>query len=212
MKESVVLVHGLWMTGADMTLLRWRLARCGLQPYQFHYSSLRRNLPANAARLNRSLKSVAGNTVHFVGHSLGGLVIRQLLQDFPEQRPGRIVTLGTPHNASAVARHLRRARFGRFLLGLSAEALCEELAPWDGVRELGVIAGTLPLGIGQFFGGLSGSSDGTVAVEETRLEKATDQIELPVSHMGLVTAASVATETCHFLEYGHFSRHQSGIS
>ncbi|WP_303901462.1 esterase/lipase family protein [Thiohalomonas denitrificans] len=211
MKESVVLVHGLWMTGAEMALLRRRLSRCGYQTHQFRYRSLRRDLSANAHRLHRFLATVPGDTVHLVGHSLGGLVIRKLFQHFPQQRPGRIVTLGTPHNTSAVARHLRQLRFGRLLLGRSAEALCDELEPWDGVRELGVIAGTRALGMGRFLVRLP-SNDGVVAVEETSLENASERIDLPVSHMGLVFAASVAAETCHFLRYGHFSRSQSSIS
>ncbi|SCZ50148.1 esterase/lipase family protein [Thiohalomonas denitrificans] len=211
MKESVVLVHGLWMTGAEMALLRRRLSRCGYRTYQFRYRSLRRDLSANAHRLHRFLATVPGDTVHLVGHSLGGLVIRKLFQQFPQQRPGRIVTLGTPHNASAVARYLRRFRAGRVLLGRSAQALCSELTPWEGVRELGVIAGTLALGMGRFLVRLP-SNDGVVAVEETSLENATDRIDLPVSHMGLIVAASVAAETCHFLQHGRFSRNQSRIS
>lgn len=206
MRESVVLIHGLWMTGMDMTLLRWRLSRCGFRTYRFHYHSLLRDLVANAAELQRFLAHVPGGRVHLVGHSLGGLVIRELFHHFPDQRPGRVVTLGTPHNASAVARHLRQARFGRLLLGRSAEALCADLPPWDGSRELGVIAGTLPLGIGRLFGGLPGPNDGTVAVEETRLENAADQIEIAVSHMGLVTSAVVARQTCAFLRHGRFER------
>ena len=195
-----------------MTLLRWRLSRCGFRTYQFRYHSLRRDLPANARRLHRFLATVPGDRVHLVGHSLGGLVIRKLFQQFPDQRPGRIVTLGTPHNASAVAQHLRQSRFGRLLLGLSAKALCEDLPPWDGVRELGVIAGTRARGTGRLFGGLSGSNDGVVSVEETRLENAADWIDLPISHTGLVIAAVVAAETCHFLQQGHFFRMRSAFS
>lgn len=194
-----------------MALLRRRLSRCGYRTYQFRYRSLRRDLSANAHRLHRFLATVPGDTVHLVGHSLGGLVIRKLFQQFPQQRPGRIVTLGTPHNASAVARYLRRFRAGRVLLGRSAQALCSELTPWEGVRELGVIAGTLALGMGRFLVRLP-SNDGVVAVEETSLENATDRIDLPVSHMGLIVAASVAAETCHFLQHGRFSRNQSRIS
>lgn len=205
MKESVVFVHGLWMTGLDMTLLRWRVGRCGYRTHQFFYHSLRHDLAANAARLNRYLQRVPGETVHLVGHSLGGLVIRRLLLDYPRQRPGRVVTLGTPHAASAVACRLCSGRVGRILLGRSADALSARLPAWDGRRELGSIAGNLPMGAGRLFVALSGAHDGTVAVEETRLDGA-DHIVLPVSHMGLVTAASVVEQTCHFLRHGRFLR------
>ncbi len=202
---TVVLVHGLWMTGIDMTLLRWRLAGCGFTTRQFHYASIRRDLATNAAVLQRFLEGVPGPTIHFVAHSLGGLVVRRLFHDFPDQRPGRIVTLGTPHCASCVAGQLRQSRLGSLLLGRSAEALVQQLPPWPGHYDLGSMAGSMPVGAGRLFRALDGTSDGTVAVAETHVEKAADHLVLPVSHMGLVTSATVAQQTCHFLRHGRFS-------
>ena len=68
--------------------------------------------------------------------------------------------------------------------------------------ELGVIAGTQRLGLGQFFARFDEDCDGTIAVSETRMPGATDHITLPVSHMGMMFSARVARETAHFLERG----------
>jgi hypothetical protein len=67
-----------------------------------------------------------------------------------------------------------------------------------------VIAGTRSMGLGRFFAGFREPNDGTVAVRETRIEGATDHVELPVSHMGMMLSARVARHTAHFLRDGRF--------
>lgn len=204
MTEQVVLVHGLWMRGPDMGLLRWRLRRCGYATSQFSYSSLRCGLAEAAARLQAYLQTLDADVIHLVGHSLGGLVIRRLLLDYPQQRPGRVVTLGTPHLGSQVAVAVKRLGAGSWLLGRSASGLTEVLPAWDGQRELGVIAGRAPIGVGLVVPGLPRPNDGTVSVAETRLPGATDHRVLAVSHMGLLVSAEAARQTCAFLRTGHF--------
>ncbi len=61
---------------------------------------------------------------------------------------------------------------------------------WTQARELGVIAGTRPVGLGRFFAGFDEPNDGTVAVRETRIEGATDHLVLPVSHLGMLLSAA----------------------
>lgn len=210
MKQTVVLIHGLWMTGLDMTLLRFRLRKQGFSVVQFRYHTLQCSLQQNSARLQKFLATIPGNTVHLVGHSLGGLVIRRLFHDFPEQRPGRIVTLGTPHQGSHVARVLGCRRPARRLFGKSLRALKGELPVWRGQRELGSIAGNLPLGSGMFVPGLPRPNDGTVAVEETQLELMSDHLILPVSHMGMLVSAKVAAQVGYFLRQGCFDQRGGG--
>jgi pimeloyl-ACP methyl ester carboxylesterase len=96
------------MTGLDMFLLRSRLQDAGYDVYQFSYPSLKQSPRENAADLQEFLQNVPGETVHFVCHSLGGLVIRHLLHDYPDLRPGRVVTLGTPHQPSSAALQLEK--------------------------------------------------------------------------------------------------------
>ncbi len=205
----VVFVHGLWMTGADMWWLRRRVKRDGFSVKQFSYPTVRCNLKQNAARLNDFLKQYGSDVdvIHLVGHSLGGLVIRQLFHDYPEQKPGRIVTLGTPHLGSAIAHIFNRNRVGRWMLGNSIECgLLGNVAPWLGERELGVIAGTKDHGIGRVFCALPQPNDGTVAVEETYCDGMTDHFQLPVAHSSMLLSREVARQVSHFLRQGVFSR------
>ncbi|MGB5305930.1 MAG: alpha/beta fold hydrolase [Gammaproteobacteria bacterium] len=205
MSESVILVHGIWMVGAELWPLARRLRHCGYTPRFFTYRSLRRSPAHNAARLVRFIQRQPAETIHLVGHSLGGLVILRALQDHPDLVSGRIVLLGSPVQGSAVAGRLHRYAVTRWLVGRSAErGLLGDGPRWQGAQDLGVIAGTRPLGMGRMVGGLPGDSDGTVAVSETVLEGARDTLICHTTHMGLVYSRDVAAAVCHFLQSGRF--------
>jgi len=204
---SVVLVHGLWMNGWEMFLLRRRLQARGYRLYRFYYRTVGCDLKVNAERLNHFLhQNVEGDTVHLVAHSLGGLVVRGLFYDFPQQRPGRVVTLGTPHQGSYVAQRASRSGLLRRRLGMSLPALLGEVPPWSGGRELGSLAGTLSLGVGWFFRGVQRPNDGTVAVAETKLDGMRDHLGLRASHFGLLFSRGAALQVDHFLQHGRFYR------
>jgi len=202
-----VFVHGIWMPGHELALLRRRVARCGFGTVRFAYPSVRRDIGHNAALLQDFLSTLDAGTIHFVGHSMGGLVITRMFHDFPEQRPGRIVALGAPFAGSYVARCLAGHALGRLILGRGREPLASGAAPWAGGHELGTVAGTLALGIGRLLGpGLPKPNDGTVAVQETHLAGETDAIELPATHTGLAFSTEVARQVCAFLKTGRFVR------
>lgn len=202
-----MLVHGLWMSGLEMGLLQRRLQARGYRLYRFHYHTVGCDLQGNAERLNRYLAShVEGERVHLVAHSLGGLVVRRLLHDHPAQRPGRVVTLGTPHQGSYIAKRASRSGLLRRLLGMSLPALLGELPPWGALRDLGSLAGTLSLGVGWLFRGVPRPNDGTVAVAETRLEGMRDHYLLHASHFGLLFSSTAATQVAYFLQHGEFQR------
>jgi pimeloyl-ACP methyl ester carboxylesterase len=207
-RESVVLVNGLWLGDPALALLARRLRRAGFDAYPFSYPSVRRDLRANAAQLHAFLARVPGATVHLVGYSLGGLVIRALFHHHPEQRPGRVVLLGSPQQGSQAAQALARSRLGRRLIGRSLADL-NAGAPlawdWPG-RDIGVLAGSLSLGLGRFVASLDGPNDGTVRVAESAPPAARDRLVLRVSHAGLLFMPAVARQVAAFLRRGTFER------
>jgi hypothetical protein len=77
---------------------------------------------------------------------------------------------------------------------------------WSGQRELGVIAGSLSIGLGRLVGTHGAPSDGTIFVDETRLAGIRQHLVLRVSHTGLPFSATVARQTAAFLRTGNFSR------
>lgn len=189
-----------------MGVLRHRLRRDGFRTLRFRYHSLCAPLAENVDLLQKFVERQDAPVVHFVGHSLGGMVILRLFQRYPAQRPGRIVLLGSPLKGCHAARHLSRTAFGRTLLGRSlGPELLEGVPAWDGRRELGIIAGTLGIGMGRLVGGgIPVPNDGTVAVCETELPGATAHIRLPVTHMSMLVSAEVARQVCAFLRTGQF--------
>ena len=200
------------MNGLDMTLLGRRLSLAGFTVRRFRYPSVKACPADNAANLQEYIRRMETGNLHFVCHSLGGLVVRHLFQLFPGQRPGRVVTLGTPHQPSQAADFLSRHKAGRRLLGQSLVAgLLGNAPPWAGTHELGVIAGNLRLGMGMLIPGIPQPSDGTVAVAETRLAGMADHVVLPVSHFGMLFARSVAGQTIRFLHTGQFDHDGNGV-
>jgi pimeloyl-ACP methyl ester carboxylesterase len=204
---AVIYVHGLWMSGAESIWLRRRLAReRGYQLRVFRYASVRAPPAHIIAALRDTIAAVEAPRVHLLGHSLGGLMILRCLERYPMAQPGRVVFLGAPVAGSRAARHFGRSKLGRRLLGAaSAEELLIE-RHWQLGRELGIIAGTMPLGFGRLLLKFDEDNDGTVAVSETRLAGAAGFLPLPVTHSGMLWSASVARETGSFLEYGSFGR------
>lgn len=205
---AVIYVHGLWMPGEESLVLGHRLAHeFALTLHAFRYSAVTSGMSSITARLAEFVRELAAPEVHFVGHSLGGLVIHRFLERFPEQPPGRVVFLGTPSVASRAAEHAGRFAPVAHLMGQSVaeELLQPRERHWTHAHPLGIVAGTQPLGFGQLLARFDEQNDGTVAVSETRMSGATDHIVLPVSHLGMLVSARVAHETGLFLTQGHFS-------
>jgi pimeloyl-ACP methyl ester carboxylesterase len=206
--ETVVLLSGLWLPPWSLTLLKRRLTVCGFEVRVIHYRSVRANLAENAHALQAQLAAIPADTVHFVGYSLGGVLIRALFEHHPRQRPGRIVTLATPHLGSQAASRLVRSHWGRRLLGRSVGDIVEgATCTWTPpARDFGSLAGTGGLGLGRWVARLPAPHDGTVALVETQLPGATDTVALPVSHASMLFSGAVARQICHFLKTGRFSR------
>jgi pimeloyl-ACP methyl ester carboxylesterase len=204
----VVYVHGLWMPGEESLILRHRLSNeFGLTLQAFRYSAASATMSDITERLESWVRELKAPAVHFLGHSLGGLVIHRFLERFPDQPPGRVVFLGTPCVASRVAQ--RASRFAP-IAHLMGPSVAEELLQpherrWEQARPLGIIAGSQPIGVGQLLADFTEENDGTVAVSETRMPGASDHIVLPVSHLGMLLSARVAHETGSFLTEGRFS-------
>jgi pimeloyl-ACP methyl ester carboxylesterase len=203
--ETVVLVHGLWMHGWVMRWMGMRLSRCGFNVRYFSYPSMRGSLSQNASVLAHFAKDIAAPRIHFIGHSLGGLLILQMLHEFPENRVGRIILAGSPYNACRVATKLARRSLGRYILGRSMLQWLGQTPPLNNpAYDIGVIAGCKGIGGGRLISRLASPNDGVVAVEEADIAFARDRVVLDVNHSGMLVSAELARQACSFLRYGYF--------
>ncbi|HEX5340706.1 MAG TPA: alpha/beta hydrolase [Gammaproteobacteria bacterium] len=204
-KATVVFVHGLYMTGLEMGLLRRRVSQAGFETHQFHYHTVLESVKANARHLADYLAKLDVKTLHLVGHSLGGLVILRMFETGAQIPPGRVVLMGSPVRGSVAARSMTQHHWG-WLLGQSGpDGLAEEHDPvWNQRRELGVLIGTGGTGFGLPRPELTGVHDGVVEAAETRLIGAADYAEIQTSHTGLLFNYEVAEQAIQFLETGLF--------
>jgi pimeloyl-ACP methyl ester carboxylesterase len=195
-----------------MELLRRRVARCGYRVLAYSYPTVRLTLAQNAERLARYCRELAAPRLHFVGHSLGGLIVLRMLERAAGPEPVRVVLMGVPVAASLAAQRLARLPGGGAVLGRSmAEWLDSAHLAASGGRDIGVIAGRMPVGLGRIVApDLPPPNDGAVSVAETLLPGARDDILLNVSHSGMLVSRAVARQICAFLRNGAFLKDEGG--
>lgn len=214
-REGVVLLHGFGALPGTMWRLASSLSACGYATLTPFYPSWRMPLDRLADRLSEPIRTFANGLdgpVHFVGHSMGGLIIRALLHRYRPAQLGRVVMLGTPNGGSELADLLWGNTLSRFVLGQAGPTLVtrrdERIAECLGVIDfpMGVIAGNRPMVDGPLAKLLPRPHDGKVSVAATHVEGESDHLVLPVTHMLLPFDARVRRQTLHFLQHGEFDR------
>lgn len=211
--ETVVCVHGIWSHGTGMYLIKRRLEKeSGFRVLLFSYPSVRGTLDENAAALAAFIHKQCVNGAHIVGHSLGGVLALRMHANDSDALPGKIVCLGSPLCGSRAASILSSQEWAEDIIGhsLSAGVVKAAASEWARhvceQRDVGIIAGNVPLGLGRLVVDFQEENDGTVAVSETRIEGARDHLVLPVSHRGLLLSSRVADQAAAFLRRGEFLR------
>lgn len=212
--ECVVLLHGLGRTELSMLDMAWALHRAGYRVANITYPSLLYSIEELAGiAVDKGLAECAAASprrVHFVTHSLGGILVREYFAHHSLAHLGRVVMLGPPNQGSQLADYYAAMGWLAWLrppaiaqLGTGEVSAPRHLGPVN--FELGVIAGTLswrpPLP-----GAPALPSDGTVSVAETRVEGMSDFIQMPASHTFMMWNADVQGQALHFLRHGAFAR------
>ena len=212
--ETVVLLHGLYRSPRSMSPLEEPVRKAGYRVVNLDYDSRSQTPETFVAALDAELAECCADApkLHFVTHSLGGIVTRAYVAAHRPANLGRVVMLAPPNHGSPLADVVAHSSALRFLLGSTASRLGTDptslpnaLPPAD--FELGVIAGTSSRNpLGAFL--IDGESDGTVPVASTRLDGMADFITVDSVHTWIMRSHEVAAQTVLFLKSGRFA-HES---
>jgi len=206
--EMVFLLHGIGKSKMDMAPMARALRKQGYAVVNWHYPSTRYNIADLADKLAAELRRFPGYKIHFVTHSMGGIVVRTCLSRHQVDNVGRIVMIAPPSQGAELAKFFGDWPLYKFLLGPAGQ----DLKPADlgkcasaGVPpcEFGIIAG----GTGKERGInplLPGDNDGTVTVASTRLKGEKDFALVPYPHPVIQMMPKTASLAVSFLENGSF--------
>ena len=190
-----------------MGLLAWRLRLTGYRVLNPRYPSTREPLENLVARLAVIVSRLDGR-IHFVGHSLGGIIVRAYLDQLGQPFDGRVVMLSPPNQGSEIVDAFQKSPLLTRLLGpvgarlgTDPESIPSSLGPAH--FEVGIITGTRSVNpIGSFI--IPGQHDGSVSVERAQLEGAADFKVIGGTHTFLMNRKDVARDVIRFLQEGRF--------
>lgn len=216
--ECVVLLHGLARTSHSMDEMAQHLVQQGYTVANINYPSREYPIAELAPMaVNQGIERCnqqEAHRIHFVTHSLGGILVRQYLANtgWTTNNPalGRVVMLGPPNQGSEIVDNLKDIPGYELWngpagnqLGTGANSIPRQLGPVN--FELGVIAGTDSMNplLSQF---LSGPNDGKVSVSSTKVEGMSDFISLPTTHTFMMSNEAVIVQATYFLMNGRFEQ------
>ena len=210
--ECVVLLHGLGRISNSMGELETKLGPAGYSVANIHYPS--RSHPVDVLAedaVGRGLaqcRSTGARRIHFITHSLGGILLRYYVTGHVIEELGRVVMLGPPNQGSQIVDGLLAVPGFRFIggpagvtLGTGESSIIESLGPVD--FDLGVIAGNTNINPLEFLF-ISGPSDGIVSVESTKVEGMSAHIVMPGTHTFMMRNNAVIEQAIHYLKTGAF--------
>lgn len=210
--DNVILLHGLARSERSMQKLAKALVKQGYRVQNVSYESTRNNIAKLAEQAIAPALAACGEegAVHFVTHSLGGILVRQYLRNHQIDNLGRVVMLGPPNKGSEVIDKLSDFPGFYFFhgdagleLGTGATSVPNRLGAAD--FDLGIIAGTRSVNL--FLSSMiPGVDDGKVSVENTRLEGMRDHLEMEVTHTFMMRNDEVIDQVIHYLQTGKFKR------
>lgn len=214
-RQTVVILHGIGHSLWNMVFIERALKKAGYRTLNLSYPSRKHDIETLSGWLNNRLAENQtwenSDRVHFVGHSMGGLVAGTYLQlhrdRFPAERMGRVVMLGTPHGGSEVADFLHQNPLYKYVFGSAGQQLTtharrdNKLQPW---YELGIIAGShnwaYPFGL--FC--IREMNDGCVSISSSKLDGMKDHVITPALHGFMGWMPEIHTHILSFLENGEF--------
>ncbi len=210
----VIFMHGALKSASSMDKLEAAFSSADYHTFNWDFNSRDFTVIQNAAKLDSILrhKDYLEHTLHFVTHSMGGIVIRYYLENYNPPNVGRFVMIAPPNQGSQIATELRGFPPFRWLYRKNVDYLVtgsDAFAPNAGIPdcEFGIIAG----GTGGKYGFtwyLPGDDDSILSVEQTKLQGAADFILLHHIHATIMMEDDTIKQSLYFIQHGEFLHQQ----
>jgi hypothetical protein len=215
--DYVILLHGLARTYRSMNKIEKRLSKIGYRVINVDYPSTEHPIEYLAENVLGEIieryPTDSETKIHFVTHSMGGIIVRYYLNHHRLESLGRVVMLSPPNQGSELVDHLRNTYLYKEKngpagqqLGTDEKSVPRSLGPVD--FELGVITGSLSFNPASSMV-IPGQDDGIVSVESAKVKGMTDFIVMPNSHTFIMKSKSVIKQIIHFLQNGEFNHPKS---
>jgi pimeloyl-ACP methyl ester carboxylesterase len=208
----VVLLHGIARGKGAMAKMEKALEQEGYIVLNIDYPSRKKpieDLVADIRHVIEAARIPASKKLDFVGHSMGGLIIRAYIYKYKPENLGRVVMLGTPNQGSEVADFLADNFLYKRYYGPAGQQLITDQNRFEKIfgaidYDLGVIAGDWSLDPISSLLIIPGKNDGKVAVARTKIKGMKDHIILHATHTFMPSNPGVIRQTAHFLKQGKF--------
>ena len=212
--EVVIILHGLARTRFSMTDIQWALEQAGYRTINHSYPSRQHTVEMLAdIAIGSALEECKDATrIHFVTHSIGGILVRQFLKRNTIKQLGHVVMLGPPNKGSEIVDFFQQYKITEALFnhvngpaGKQMSNASNFLRQLGAVNfSLGVIAGNFSLNPA-FSYLIEDENDGKISVESSKVQGMSDHIILSTSHTFMMHNKNVIAQVLHFLEYGEFN-------
>lgn len=217
-KDTIVILHGIARSSGTMSVMEEFFTNKNYHVINIDYKSREYTLDRLTKNLQKDIKPHTENSdykIHFIAHSMGGLLVRAYINTYHPKNLGRVVMLGTPNQGSEVADFMQnnilfQSFYGPAGLQLGTDQRSIQKLLGDVDYELGIIAGDRSIDpVSSAI--LPGKDDGKVSIARTKVKNMTDHIVLHTTHTFMMRNEKVLKQAYHFLQHGKFDHKKKPV-